>query len=316
VKVTVAICTWNRATLLEQTLAAMHNLRIPQNVDWEILVVNNNCTDDTDQVIARHAPCLPVRRVLETKQGLSNARNCAMAHATGDWIIWTDDDVLVSPEWLCAFAETAERYPHAAAIGGPILPWFPIAPDPVLCEAFPWIRQGFCGPTHGPDERELTPTEEIFGGNMAYQKRCVNGIVFDVNLGRNGAFRGVYEDNVYLQAVRATGGAAYWSPKMSLRHYVPPERLTLSYLRRVTKDVAEQDITMKGLNGLLSCTRVFGIPRWWLRRCIESYFTMIYYRLTKGRVASLRVQGEMWRLMGMIRGARKMHVGFGNTEKA
>jgi hypothetical protein len=51
--VTVAICTWNRAGLLAQTLEQMRQLVIPPGVTWELIVVNNNCTDDTDQVIAR-----------------------------------------------------------------------------------------------------------------------------------------------------------------------------------------------------------------------------------------------------------------------
>ena len=73
-KVTVAICTWNRASLLDQTLTQMHQLRVPSNVEWELLIVNNNCTDDTDAVIARHHGVLPLRRLFESKPGLSNVR--------------------------------------------------------------------------------------------------------------------------------------------------------------------------------------------------------------------------------------------------
>ena len=61
-RVTVAICTWNRADLLDRTLAQMHRLWIPEGVTWELLVVNNNCTDHTDEVINRHAAALPLRQ--------------------------------------------------------------------------------------------------------------------------------------------------------------------------------------------------------------------------------------------------------------
>lgn len=74
---TVAICTWNRAALLDWTLARMRELRIPDGVEWELLIVNNNCTDQTDAVIARHAGVLPIRRIFEVNPGLSNARNRA-----------------------------------------------------------------------------------------------------------------------------------------------------------------------------------------------------------------------------------------------
>src|SRR4051794_35896246 len=101
--VTVAICTWNRAGLLDQTLSEMGRLRIPSGLEWELIVVNNNCTDPTDEVIARHTGRLPIRRVSEPRPGQSNARNAAVRVARGDYIVWTDDDVLVDPLWLAAY---------------------------------------------------------------------------------------------------------------------------------------------------------------------------------------------------------------------
>ena len=51
----------------------MHKLNVPGGVDWELLVVNNNCTDDTDGVIERHAAALPVRPLHEPEPGQSSA---------------------------------------------------------------------------------------------------------------------------------------------------------------------------------------------------------------------------------------------------
>ena len=106
---TVAICTWNRAGLLDQTLGRMRQLNLPRDIQWELLIVNNNCADDTDRVIENHSHDLPVRRLFESKQGHCNARNCAVASARGDVIIWTDDDVMVEPDWLAAYANNARH---------------------------------------------------------------------------------------------------------------------------------------------------------------------------------------------------------------
>ena len=160
--ITVAICTWNRSKLLDQTLTEMAKLEIPAGTEWELLVVNNNSTDDTDDVIAAHSGKLPTRRLLEKKQGHSNARNCALDHAKGDWIAWTDDDVLVDPKWLVGLCKGAGRLPEAAAIGGPIAPWFVTDPDPDLVATFPPLRSGYCGVDHGADERILNDDEDIF----------------------------------------------------------------------------------------------------------------------------------------------------------
>ena len=74
--ISVAICTWNRSEFLNQTLKTLTNVRIPQGTSWEVLVVNNNCTDDTDEVVRRYAAVLPVRLLFEPQQGHANARNC------------------------------------------------------------------------------------------------------------------------------------------------------------------------------------------------------------------------------------------------
>src|SRR5207253_11169792 len=97
---TVAICTWNRSQLLRQTLDQFLDLAIPAGMTWELLVVNNNSTDDTDVVLAEFESRLPLRRLFEREPGLSHARNAALAAATGDYILFTDDDVLIAQSWL------------------------------------------------------------------------------------------------------------------------------------------------------------------------------------------------------------------------
>ena len=92
-KLTVAICTWNRAGLLESTLAEMTKIRPPRS-DWEVLVIDNNCVDRTKEVVTSFLQKLPIKYLFEKQQGLSHARNCAVACASGDYVIWTDDDVL------------------------------------------------------------------------------------------------------------------------------------------------------------------------------------------------------------------------------
>src|SRR5512143_830758 len=102
-RLTVAICTWNRSALLEQTLERMTRLVAPSGCTWELLVINNNSTDATESVIARFEARLPIRGVFETQPGLSNARNRAVREAGGEYVLFTDDDVLVDPDWLVAY---------------------------------------------------------------------------------------------------------------------------------------------------------------------------------------------------------------------
>ena len=118
---TVAICTWNRAWLLPRVLERLTRLQHTQS-EWEVVVVNNNSTDDTERVLDAFAGRLPLRRAFEARPGLSHARNTAVRWATGDYIVWTDDDALVDADWLAAYVRAAEQHPEAAVFGGPVRP--------------------------------------------------------------------------------------------------------------------------------------------------------------------------------------------------
>ncbi|MGA7867880.1 MAG: glycosyltransferase, partial [Stellaceae bacterium] len=93
--ITIAICTFNRAEALSQTLESLMVMSVPNDISWEVLIVNNNSTDHTDDVISEYVGRLPVRRELEPQAGKSNALNRAIDVAKGDYIVWIDDDVLV-----------------------------------------------------------------------------------------------------------------------------------------------------------------------------------------------------------------------------
>jgi glycosyltransferase involved in cell wall biosynthesis len=99
-KVTVAIPTHNRAFYLKQTLDGLM-LQDYENSQIEILVIDNNCTDNTKAVVeAYNNSKILVRYIKETRQGLDHARNCAVEASTGDIIIFGDDDILVNPNWV------------------------------------------------------------------------------------------------------------------------------------------------------------------------------------------------------------------------
>src|SRR5689334_5863944 len=100
--VSVLICTYNRARLLRETLAALRTVDLPADCSVEILIVDNNSTDNTRLVVdeAAAVSSVPVTYLREQRQGKSFALNTGLAHARGDVIALTDDDVLPSTEWL------------------------------------------------------------------------------------------------------------------------------------------------------------------------------------------------------------------------
>ena len=76
--ISVCICTYNRSASLQRTLESFA-LQCPADFGQvELLVVDNNCTDDTDLIVEEFRVRLPVRRVTERRQGLAHARNRAV----------------------------------------------------------------------------------------------------------------------------------------------------------------------------------------------------------------------------------------------
>jgi glucosyl-dolichyl phosphate glucuronosyltransferase len=306
-KVTVAICTWNRARLLDQTLAEMRKLRIPSDVEWELLVVNNNCTDDTDDVISRYEGDLPLRRLFESAPGLSNARNRAQDEADGDLIVWTDDDVLVDDGWLAAVTGAAGRYPQAAGFGGPVEPWFPEPPEPDLFAAFACVRRGFSGLNHQVPEGLLAGDQQMIGANMAFRRSWVLGLRFNPNLGaapreiesKSGICDGGGEESEFMDRLHERGGEFIWVPEMRVRHYVSPSRLTLSYLSIHLYEAGRYMIRYKGIP---DGPRLFGVPRWIWRRWLEGIFKSGIYRCCHKRALSLSSQEQVWIHRGMMTG--------------
>jgi glycosyltransferase involved in cell wall biosynthesis len=266
-KITVAICTWNRARLLDQTLAEMHRLRIPAGIEWELLIVNNNCTDDTSEVIGNHVSHLPVRALFEPRQGHSHARNCALANTTGDVLVFSDDDVLVDPGWLESYAAVIPQWPDAVFFGGPVEPWFEVQPPRWIRRHFDKFQTAYALRHYGDATRWLAEQEIPVGANMAFRTEVIRRYEYDPQLGRLGKeLRGGDEAQVFRRLVRE-GYRGVWVSNARLRHYIPRERLTMAYL---WKWYYWESRIHTRLDELPPCKYLWGAPRWAIRRYLSA----------------------------------------------
>ena len=270
-RITVAICTWNRADLLDQTLSAMHELRRPAGIEWEILVVNNNCTDHTDEVLSRHASDLPLRRVFEPVPGLSNARNRAVAAATGDLLVWTDDDVLVDPSWLSAYHDAARAHPEASFFGGPITPWFDGEPPHWLREHWRIVESAYAVRDFGTAPLPLSRRALPFGANFAVRTAVLRKYPFDPDLGFRPDARIPGEESAVFCQLLNDGLTGWWVPEAGVQHFLPKERQTTRYLWQYYSGKGEYKALSAGDSG----SRWVGKPRWMWRELVES--AVLYY---------------------------------------
>ncbi len=128
---TVLIATYNRSRLLDETLTSLAAHAGLAALTWEVIVIDNNSTDDTRSTVERHARHFPVslRYLEERQQGRSSALNTGIAHARGQVLAFTDDDVRVQDGWLDAACGPLLGQPPAADYtGGPVRPIWEVPP--------------------------------------------------------------------------------------------------------------------------------------------------------------------------------------------
>jgi glycosyltransferase involved in cell wall biosynthesis len=277
--VSVLICTFNRADRLDETLRTLAASHVPAGLTWDVIVVDNNSTDHTRQVVTEHAASFPVRLIyiFEARQGKSNALNTGMAASRARVIAFTDDDVRVPSGWLHAAVQPLLDDSGLAYTGGPVEPiWGGPKPD--------WLDEyGNLGGTiavknHGPapfifEEHRKTP----LGVNMAVRRSLIEQIGgFRPDLGRTGKSLLGQEQAEFFCRSRAAGARGLYVPEMIVAHHVPAARLTRRYYRRwwLWKGISHarlhriQTVTELGID-LGKTPRIFGVPRFLYRNALR-----------------------------------------------
>lgn len=238
-KVTVAIPTYNRAKYLRQTLAGIAAQRFPRD-HVEVLVIDNNSTDDTAEVVAAFADAWPApRRIVETRQGLDFARNRAVAEARGEIIVFGDDDILVEPDWLAQItvpllADADAR--RIGAVGGEVVPVFPDGlPD--------WVREWHAPLAFRPDAGPLEARHCPMGANLAFPRWVFERLgLFHTALDRAAGNYFSGGDSEMIRRVRAAGLEVWFAPGAAVRHQMPAGRTTFRYAARHAFDSARSRV--------------------------------------------------------------------------
>ncbi len=297
--ITVAICTLNRAESLRLTLASLAAMRVPADLDWELVVVNNGCTDPTDEVIAGFAGRLPVRREFEPQRGVSNARNRAVDATRGDYIAWTDDDVTVDPVWLAAHAEAFRRWP-AAVFGGPILPCYEEPAVKWVLEAEALLRDPYAVRDFGDTPLALSVAEGRlpYGANFAIRTTEQRRFRYNPELGFGPGRRRLGEETQVIQRVLRSGNIGYWVPAAKVAHRIGHDRQTRGYIVGYYAGYAEMRAFLGDSRG---GALLFGVPRWLWRQLLQSWARYRFHRWQSPAPVWVRSLQAYAHLLGLMR---------------
>jgi glycosyltransferase involved in cell wall biosynthesis len=121
VEVSLIIATRNRSALLAQSLRSL--LALPARPSWELIVVDNGSTDDTQSVLDDFGCefAQPLRRVFESRRGLGNAHNAGWRAARGQLIAFSDDDCYPATDYLAEVVNCFSEKPCVGFVGGRVL---------------------------------------------------------------------------------------------------------------------------------------------------------------------------------------------------
>lgn len=228
-RISVVICTLDRAAYLRKALASLAAQTLP-TAAFEILVVDNGSRDDTAAVVAA-AP--GVRYLKEPVLGLSRARNRGWQEARAPYVAFLDDDAKADPGWLAALCQAFETVtPQPGCVGGRVDPlWEAPRPDWLGAGLLPYLSVLDRSPT----ARLLEEGEWLVGVNMAFPREVLAAVGgFDVRLGRTGQSLISLEEVALLRRVRRLGLSWYYEPAARVGHHIPAARLRKRwFLRRV-----------------------------------------------------------------------------------
>jgi len=298
--ITVLICTWNNSHRLAVTLDSIANCRVPDLVKWELVLVNNNCTDETDQVVSEYVGLLPIIYVKEPGQGLSNARNTGLQAALGRLVIFTDDDVKPCREWMTEYWSAFKERPEGFFFGGPIESEFEGSkPNEELLNIAPGSVRGW---SRGNEPKELSFNDFFLSANWACPLEMLEMAGgFNVDKGLNASsqrVRGGEEDDL-MRRLRKLGMTGWYLPGAWLTHVVPSHKCNLRHIGD-RNEAYGIEVAKERYKSLIETSALRRVPYWMYKRAFGAWVRWIGRKLLrrKGYREYLK-----WRLMkGIIFG--------------
>jgi glucosyl-dolichyl phosphate glucuronosyltransferase len=308
----IVIATYNRAGELLKTLQSLGYLKTSES--WEVIVVDNNSTDNTENTVLKAAETFPVelRYIAEAEQGRSAALNSGIRIAKGEIIVVTDDDVRVEPDWLENVSASLEQL-NCDYLGGKALPiWGGPRPE--------WLPNR--GGRHwavialldyGPEPLELGDRVPL-GVNMAFRREAFDRAgFFDNKIGRKAGTLLGQEVRDWCHRARAVGLRGFYAPNLVVQHVIPAERLNRRYFRRwfywhgVSRAILYET---KGLDmespervslDFSKVPHIGGVPRYLYRTCVSSFLSMFSSLFRRDAVARFEHELWIWFFAGIVK---------------
>ncbi len=231
VKTSIIIPTYRRPGALLQALQSLQTQVLPT---FEIVVVDNADDEKVAWSVREfnESARVFVRYVSEPKIGLHNARHTGARAASGEILVFTDDDATFDPGWLQAYATAFAEHPEMVAAGGPVRPVWEVQPPGWLLDFIAQPGMAGCLSLMEPyQEFRIDHKGYFYGVNIAIRRNAL----FEVGGFNPEAFGDIWlgdGETGLNNKLWERGMLIGYVPSAIVYHHIPPERMTVEYLRR------------------------------------------------------------------------------------
>lgn len=268
-KINVLLATRNRAFSLKRTLDSFMKLET-KDLSWKLIVIDNGSDDTTMEILQKFSQHLPLTILTEKRPGKNIALNKALEIIDGEWIVFTDDDIIVNPLWLQELVEATLRWPKYHVFGGKILPlmppetpkWIAEIDEDTKCTAFA---------KYSPDKPEGPIDQAPYGANFAVRGSIMKKFKYNEQLGpkvctdKTNYISGGETD--LLHRLKNQNFAYVYVPKAEVQHVIRSNQVCFEWLCRRYYFVGRGFAHYQKL----TCPFIFGVPYFvWIQWVTQS----------------------------------------------
>jgi glycosyltransferase involved in cell wall biosynthesis len=295
-KTSVIVCTYNRHPSLAKALESIAASEVPESIDWEVLVVDNNSSDQTREVVEdfylRYAGRF--RYLFEPQQGKSYALNAGIRESQSEILAFADDDAIVEPDWLWNLTQALHGGEWAGS-GGRIIPVWGRPLPGWLSTDDPNTMGPFVAFDLGPESGPLT--RPPYGANMAFRREAFEKYGgFRTDLGPRPGSEIRREDIEFAQRLLVGGERLRYEAGAVVHHPVPKARMEKGFVLRWWFWYGYSEIVESGPPSDAR-RRLCGVPLYLLRRAVR---WTLQWMISIGAARRFSCRRNVWYISGTI----------------
>ena len=313
--ISLVIFCYNSEKRIKETLEHIVNQKFTKELAWEIVIVDNNSTDQTlkvtEQIWRSFKSNIPFQIVSEKKQGLSYARIKGIQTASYEIVAFVDDDNRLFEDWAEKAFDFLANNPSVGLCGGQTFPQYEITPQPW----FEQVKHTIAVGDQGKGIEDITDIRKYVWGAGAVLRKSL--IMKAIELGFNNItasrvpnFLGGGDDWELSWVIRAMNAKIFYNEQLKLYHYIPASRTTWEYIRKNVRGYGYSsflfDIYEWFIQGKYQSAKISWL---WIRQGLSLIKPLLRYNVLflfiklfpKGSPSAMKmeyVRGRLWAITG------------------